>query len=227
MANNTHNTDKATDADKEARIRSKLEVNNTLILSIAALAITWCSYQGTLWDGIQDFKLADCNKFSRLAQQKVIAVNQNRTIDEAIITSFVDAVIEKKQGRVDYILHGIRPELSTIMSAWLKLEPGKNPAAPLHPMAMPEYLALTDKGLEESRQLDNKADLYWNQAQTANTNSDNYSLLTVIFSMIMFIGAITTKLSHIRLSFTLIVVSGFICIAILALLFFYMPLATE
>jgi hypothetical protein len=196
-------------------------------LSIAALSITWCSYQSTLWDGIQTFKLADSNKLNRLAQQKIIATGQNRAMDEAVIISFVDAVIDRQQKRVDYILHGIRPELSEIMAAWLQLKPGHNPEAPLHPMAMPGYVRIIEKGLEESQKLDNGAKVYWDQAQNANTNSDNYSLLTVIFSMIMFVGAIATKLTRAQLSFTIIVISGFICIAILALLFFYMPIATE
>ena len=43
----------------------------------------------------------------------------------------------------------------------------------------------------------------------------------------MFCGAITTKLTHVRLSFIMIVVSGLICIVILVLLFLYMPLARE
>src|SRR4030095_7652577 len=128
----------------------KLQVINTLILAIATLAITWCSYQGVLWNGIQTFKLGDSNKFARLAQQKTIVTGQNRAMDEAIIIAFANAVIEKKQNIVDHALRGIRPELSKIMSEWLSSRPFENPSAFLHPMAMPEYIELVKKDMAEA-----------------------------------------------------------------------------
>ena len=85
---------------KRDRLRDRLQVANTLILAIATLAITWCSYQGVLWNGIQTFKLGDSNKFARLAQQKTIITGQNRAMDEGIIIAFVKAAIEKKGNQV-------------------------------------------------------------------------------------------------------------------------------
>jgi hypothetical protein len=51
-----------TNEQKADRSRNRLEINNTIILSIATLAITWCSYQTNLWNGIQTFNLAQSNK---------------------------------------------------------------------------------------------------------------------------------------------------------------------
>src|SRR5205085_133793 len=56
--------------EKLERMRNRVEINNTIILAIATLAITWCSYQSNLWSGIQTFKLAEANKLNRLAQGK-------------------------------------------------------------------------------------------------------------------------------------------------------------
>ncbi len=216
-----------TNDQKADRDRNRLEINNTLILSIATLAITWCSYQSNLWNGIQTFNLAQSNKFSRDAQQQALESGQRREMDEAIIITFYDDVFYKKEDKIKHILRGVRPELSKVMSDWMQSHPFENPSAPFHPMAMPGYKELIEKDMVESGELRSKSEASFEKAIRANTVSDRYSLLTVIFSMVMFLAAIGAKITRIRLSFTLIVVSGLVCICVLILLFLYMPIATK
>ena len=212
---------------KTDRNRNRLEINNTLILSIATLAITWCSYQSNLWNGIQTFYLAESNKFSRSAQQQALQSGQRRQMDEAIIISFFNEAFSKNEDKIKYILRGVRPELSKIMSDWRQLHPFENPSAPFHPMAMPGYKELIEKDMAESDELRSKSEQSFEKATWANTVSDRYSLLTVIFSMVMFLAAIGAKVTRIRLSFTLFIVSGLVCIGVLILLFLYMPIASK
>ena len=222
IENSTLTSDQRLDRD-----RNRLEINNTIILSIATLAITWCSFQTNLWNGIQTFNLAQSNKFSRQAQQLAIQSGQRRQMDEAVIISFFDEAFYKKEDKIKYILRGVRPELSKIMSDWIQLHPFENPSAPFHPMAMPGYKELIEKDMAESEKSLAKAELLYEEADRANTISDRYSLLTVIFSMVMFLAAIGAKAVRIRISFTLIVVAGLVCIGVLFLLFLYMPIATK
>lgn len=216
-----------TNDQKLDRNRNRLEINNTLILAIATLAITWCSYQSNLWNGIQTFNLAQANMFSRDAQQQALESGQRRQWDEAIIINFFEDAFYKKEDKIKYILRGIRPELSKIMSDWMQLHPFENPSVPFHPMAMPGYKELMQKDMAESDKLLAQAGISFEKATKANTISDRYSLLTVIFSMVMFLAAIGAKITRIRLSFTLIVISGLVCIGVLILLFLYMPVATK
>ena len=216
-----------TNDQKLDRNRNRLEINNTLILSIATLAITWCSYQSNLWNGIQTFNLAQSNKLSRNAQQEAIQSGQRRQMDEAIIIRFFDEAFAKNEDKIKYILRGVRPELSKIMSDWMQLHPFENRSAPFHPMAMPGYKKLMEKDMAESERSLAQAGISFEKAARANTISDRYSLLTVIFSMVMFLAAIGAKITRIRLSFTLIVVSGLVCICALILLFLYMPIASK
>jgi hypothetical protein len=223
----TIENNKLTNDQKIDRNRNRLEINNTLILSIATLAITWCSYQSNLWNGIQTFNLAESNKLSRNAQQQAIQSGQRAQMDEAIIINFFEDAFYKKEDKIKYILRGVRPELSKIMSDWIQSHPFENPSAPFHPMAMPGYKDMMEKDLAESEKSLAQAGIAFEKASRANTISDRYSLLTVIFSMVMFLAAIGAKITRIRLSFTLIVVSGLVCIGVLILLFLYMPIATK
>ena len=84
--------------------QSRLETYNTVILAIATLAVAWCSYQAALWNGIQTFCLADSNKYGRLAQQNAIQAGQKIAMDEAVMITFMDAVLNKNQQRIDYML---------------------------------------------------------------------------------------------------------------------------
>jgi hypothetical protein len=207
------------------RDRDRLELYNTIMLAIATLAVAWCSYQAALWNGIQTFRLAESNKYSRLAQQTLIQSGQNKAMEEAVIINFVDAVLNKNQSRIDYIIKGVRPELASILSHWLQSNPLETDSAPRHPMVMPEYEELMGKRMEESGKMSLQAEEAFKAAQTANLNGDRYSLLTVLLSMVMFLGAITTKLVRINVRLMLTIISAIICIGVLIVVFFYMPVA--
>jgi hypothetical protein len=207
------------------RDRDRLEVYNTIILAIATLAVAWCSYQASLWSGLQTFRLAESNKYSRLAQQKLIQSGQGKAMDEAVIINFIQAVFDNDRRKIDYIIKGVRPELANILSHWLQSHPLETASAPRHPMVMPEYEELMGKRMEESGKMSLKAEEAFKAAQAANMSGDRYSLLTVLLSMVMFLGAITTKLVRTNVRLMLTIVAAIICIGVLIVVFFYMPVA--
>ena len=138
--------------DKPGQDKNRLEIYNTLILAIATLAITWCSYQSVLWNGIQTFKLADVNKYTRQAQEIMIKVEQHKVMDADLIRGFVQDVWEKKQDKIDFYINRVRPEMTTILQAWVNLNPLENTKAPPHPMAMEEYKKLIQHELDKAEQ---------------------------------------------------------------------------
>jgi hypothetical protein len=82
------------------------------------------------------------------------------------------------------------------------------------------------KRTAESEKMSDKAGAAFEEGSKANRISDNYSLYTVIFSMVMFLGAITTKIVRPQLSLIVIVTSTLIfCVAGLLLVFFSLPIA--
>ena len=209
------------------RARDRLEVYNTILLAIATLAVAWCSYQNNLWNGIQTFKLADSNKLNRLALQKTLQAGQTFQIDEAILTNFMDAVLTKNNNRIDLVIKGVRPELSKILQKWLQLRSSGDSNVPIHPMVMPEYKEMIGKNNVESEKLRDQADQLYKEGDRANTITDQYSLFTVLFSLVMFLSAIATKATRLRISFTLVLISAITCIASLVLLILHMPLASK
>ena len=207
------------------KARYRLEVYNTVLLAIATLVVAWCSYQGSLWSGIQTFRLAESNKYGRLAQQKLIQSGQNKAMEEAVIIEFVNAAYTRDEGKVNYILRGVRPQLAAILSAWLQKRPFQNSAAPKHPMVMPEYESLMKGQVAESEKMSRRGEEQFDLAQQANLISDEYCFLNVLFSAVMFLGAITTKLVRNRTRIFLSIVSLIMCVGGLIVVFLQMPVA--
>ncbi len=205
--------------------KTRLEIYNTVILAIATLCAAWCSYQGSLWNGIQTFRLADSNKYSRLAQQILIRSDQARTMEQSAIISFMDAVFDKDKKRIDYMLRGLKPEVSAILSDWMRSNPFNDSTAPLNPMMTPAYLDLMKKRTDESETMSLKASEAFDNGTKANLISDKYSFLTVMFSTVMFLSAITTKLARPQARFLLIVIASLICAAVLLMTILSMPIA--
>jgi len=205
--------------------KARLEIYNTVILAIATLCAAWCSYQGSLWNGIQTFRLADSNKYARLSQQILIRSDQAKTMEETAIITFMDAAFDKDKRRIDYILKGLRPEISKILSEWIQLNPFNDSTAPRNPMTMPGYVELMKRRTDESEKMSDKASEAFDSGNKANRISDTYGFLTVMFGTVMFLTAITTKLVRLQPRLFLVVISALICMAVLLLTVFTMPVA--
>lgn len=206
--------------------QSRLETWITVILAIATLSVAWCSYQSALWNGRQTFHLAESNKYGRLAQQNAIQVGQRIAMDEAVIITFTDAALSKNQQRIDFILKGTG-ELSAVMASWLKKYRAMDINAPLHPMIMPEYKELIKIRMQESEKMSRKGAELYEQANQANKIADTYTMFTVLFSMVMFLGAIATRLLRTQPKMILTILSAIICVGVLMIVIFSMPVAQK
>ncbi len=77
------------------------------------------------------------------------------------------------------------------LEAWLATRPATNPDAPVNPFVMPAYRVASAQRAEQERL---RAGTLWASARQANTNADNYVLLTVLFTTVLFFTGICTKL---------------------------------
>jgi hypothetical protein len=213
------------ESDNVKQLRKRLEIGNTVILAVATLSITWCSYQSTLWNGIQTFNLAESSRFFGRAQQQTLIAAEKQNMEVAIAINFMNAVIEGDTKQVEFYTRKGNDQIKSLLRNWLSTQPLKDNNAPPHPLAMPEYAQYQHTLATNADSLANTGGHLWRQAETANHHSDNYVLLNVILSMAMFLGAISTKLANVRLTFILISIAAIICGALLVVMLFIMPVA--
>jgi hypothetical protein len=205
--------------------KNTIEITGTVLLSFASLAVAWCSYQSTIWNGKQVFTLAESNLHYRRAQEKLTTLRQQQEIDAAITINFMDAVLDNRQNRIDYFKRRARPELAAVLSTWLSMNPLHNELAPAHPLMMEDYKSLSASTRAAYDSVSRHADALWKKAQYFNKLSDNYILYTVIFSLTMFLGALATKFSNTKVVIAGMLFAGTIFLVSILLLFISMPVA--
>lgn len=95
-----------------------------------------------------------------------------------------------------FLFDHFRPEMKKAVEAWLKTDPLNDPAGPVGPLKMAEYV---QPELVEAMRLDERSAQEHEAAQKANETSDSYVLLTVLFASVLFFGGIAGTLDSRRL----------------------------
>ena len=176
--------------------RDVVEVVATALLAVAAVATAWSGYQATRWNGEQAKTTSRVNA-TRIDAARAASLAQAQTqVDVATFTQWVDAYARDERVLRDFYFKRFRKEFKPAVNAWIATRPLKNPSAPLTPFAMPQYrLAAT----AEAARLDGEAERLAAQARRNIQRSSNYVLGVVLFSVALFFGGMSTKLTSPRL----------------------------
>ena len=211
-------TTKEQEYARDKRLGRYAQTIALLLMAMATLGSSWCSFQAGLWSGIQTFRLADSTKMSRLAMEGRITASQQRNLDEALFVEYARAVGEKNEQLAKFFRGRLRPEFQPAVTAWLTTRPLLNKYAPSSPFEMPEYHS---KANELAKENQGAADALHDEAQKANRTGDTYTLLTVLFTTSLFSAGLVTGFDSATkqwlaaaLSFIFILLAGAILITL-------------
>lgn len=199
----------------------KIDIVSAIMLAVIIVAIAWCAYQSTLWNGVQTFKLHEVNTNDLQFVLKIIQQGQYSTVDSMTFIEYVNALHDNNQNLSAFYFERFSPEMKASVQAWLETDPLHNSTAPLHPFDMSQYNRIY---MLEAQQFDKESELKYEEAQQANKNSDNYVLLTVIYSGVLFIGGILGRVFSRQVRMILLITGLGISSATTVVLFF-MPIA--
>jgi hypothetical protein len=185
-----------TTIDSDARADRRLELLATVLLTLAAVATAWSTYQAAYWHGKQA-EAQSASIAARVESTKASDVaNREVQIDVSLFTQWVDAYARRETKLAAFYERRFRDEFEPAFTAWVATKPRENPSAPLSPFAMPEYklAALAD------------ADRFEAQATAASIDvkryierADDYMLAVVLFAAALFFAGISSKLHARRL----------------------------
>ena len=180
-------------SDKIEQIDRKIGLITAMMLAVAIVAIAWCAYQSALWHTIETFKLRDVTSDVMNYVLKELQQGQRNIIGVETFTQYANALIRKEQNLRDFYYERFRPDLKVAVDAWLKTDPLNNPNAPPTPFAMKEFNTTFTL---EAEQFAKDSQLKLDEAHQAAKNSDDYIMLTVVYSAVLFTGAILEKMLH-------------------------------
>ena len=169
----------------DARRRRVIDVVTVFVLSITAVLTAWCGFEASKWGG--EMSIA----FSQASSARVQAAAAEGTARDARqydLTIYVQWVLADRAGDEDltaFIEQRFSPEFRVAFDAW---EAGGRTEA--GPLAVSQYVP---PGTEEAAKLSARADERYEAALVNNQRGDNFSLLTVLFALVLFLTAMSQR----------------------------------
>ena len=164
----------------------KLHAWSAVMMSLAALATSWASYQASLWSGAQLQHSALEGTLRAKATRAASRASELRMID---IGTFAHWMTAKSGGDTlvaNFIASRFRPEFKLAFERWIASKPLRSPTAAPSPFALPSY-RLADQAVADS--LDRAAERESAASQRANRISDTYVLDAVIMATVLFFAS--------------------------------------
>jgi len=197
-------------------VRNQNEFFAALLMAFATVLSAWCGYQSTRWNGQQSILMGETAALRTEATQKVNLAGQEAIIDINMFEQYYRAIIEGRKDTERIILQRFRPEARIAVDAWLATDPQKNPNAPKGPFTMKEY---RPRLAEEADALSRDADQKFSQARDASARVDEYILLTVMLSLVLFFCGLATHFTSARIqAATLVFATVLFLVAVFVLL---------
>src|SRR5262245_5608130 len=186
----------------ERRTRRVLLVS-TVLLSLAAVATAWSSYQAARWTAEYRKASGRTNSIRSDAGRAQGLAEAEKQVDLATFTQWLDAHTLRRTELADFYFRRFRKEFRPAVLAWLETRPLTNREAPLSPFVMPQYRL---EAAAEVERLDDETKVYSATGQRASQLSTNYVLAVVLFAVSLFFAGLSTKIGTLRHQEILLVV---------------------
>lgn len=161
------------------------DVVGVLLLSLTAVLTAWCGFESSKWGGEMSIAFSQASS-ARI--QAASAESESRDARQHDLTIYAQWVLAEADGRTDlaaFIEERFSPEFRLAFDSWNaggREEQG--------PFVMAEYVP---PGTEKAADLSARADAKYQEALAHNQRGDNYTLMTVLFALVLFLTAISQR----------------------------------
>ncbi len=194
------------------RVRDIIAV---VILSITAVLTAWSGFESSKWGGAMSISFSRASTARIEASREAERANAARGYDLDVFGIYVQAVASDDQRLADFAEQRFSDAFRPAFDEWIAMSPLENPDAPKSPFALDSY---RPPGQQEAADADARADELFRTALRNNQRGDNYTLLTVLFALVLFFTSVsgrpklaTMRWSMLGLATTLLVVgAGFL-----------------
>ncbi|GAA1058149.1 hypothetical protein GCM10017608_05520 [Agromyces luteolus] len=161
------------------------EIVGVFLLSITAVLTAWCGFEASKWGGEMSIAFSQASSARIQAAAAEGEARSATSFDLTIYAAYVEAAGSGEEELADYIRERFTPEFEVAYDAWVR--DGQVERAPF---ARDEYVP---EGTFEAQELSARADAKFAEALENNQRGDNYSLLTVLFALVLFLTAMSQR----------------------------------
>jgi len=167
-----------------------VEILEAVVLATVAVLTAWSGYQAAKWEALSATNYALATRTSVRAQESLTLAGQDRLYDIVTFNDWLAARSANNMKLAELFQYRFRPEYLVAFTAWQKLDPFNNPAAPAGPIFMPEYV---NSNSIQSAKLSLQATGYFNRGVETRENADNHIKVTVILATVLFLTALSQR----------------------------------
>lgn len=168
-----------------SRQRRLLDALAVFLLAAVAVLTAWCGFQSSKWGGEMSIAFSQASSARVTATDWASQARDARSNDLAIWAQWVLATDQGDAQLATYIEDRFSPEFDVAFEAWTgdgRVERG--------PFMRSEYVP---PGTAEAAEANERADERFEQALANNQRGDDYSLLTVMFALVLFLTAMSQR----------------------------------
>jgi hypothetical protein len=167
-----------------------------IVLSVTAVLTAWCGFESSKWSGEMSIAFSQASSARIEAARQQGIANAARQADLTIWGVYVQARAQGDTALATYVERRFTDHFRVAFQAWLAQgEPTSGP------FKMKEYVP---PGTTEAAAADQRADTRFADALKFNQRGDNYTILTVLFALVLFFAAASTRLSRPRAQWVLL-----------------------
>ncbi|NUL44368.1 hypothetical protein F7P69_04065 [Cellulosimicrobium funkei] len=169
-----------------------MDLLTVVILSLMAVLTAWCGFQASKWGGEMSIAFSQASSARIQSAAAEGTARDARQYDLSIYTEWVIATADGRDELAGFVENRFTPEFRTAFDAWMAGNEDGGPAAMQEggPLAMEEYVP---PGTRQAAELSARADASFEEALEHNQRGDNYSLLTVVSALVLFLTAMSQR----------------------------------
>lgn len=178
------------------------ELLAVIVLSITAVLTAWSGFESSKWGGEMSIAFSRASTARMESSRHAAEADAARGFDLDVFSVYVQAVATNDEALRQFVQSRFTEHFAVAFNAWMAMRPLQNPNAPKSPFALPEY---KPPGTVESAEADERADALFAKALENNQRGDNYTLLTVLFALVLFFIAVSQRLKSSKLALVMLV----------------------
>lgn len=177
------------------------ELVAVVLISVTTILTAWTAFQASKWGGEMSINFSQASAARIDAARYESNANRQASVQVALFTQWLNAETSSNTDLADFLRDSFPEPLATATSDWVDERATDAQAAPQTPFDMPTYVQ-TDalRAADEQASAEQKSA----QALTSNRNSDNYTVLTILFATVLFFAAVSNRVKKPLSSWTLI-----------------------
>ncbi len=188
-----------------------VETWSALLLAVTVVLTAWSAFESSKWGGEMSIAFSQASSARIQANRAAGEVANARQVDLSIYSLWLQTTADQNERAAAYVEERFTDRFRVVFDEWVAQGGISDPEnAPLSPFALPSYVP---PGTQEQTDLDARADAKFQEALDNNQQGDDYTLLGVLFAVVLFFSAVATRFANRRLQYAML---GFATVAFLA-----------